>query len=107
MTHNEVTEFISEHIMHIFGIPHTLTMNQGMSLYPKRYEILQNYIRSDCSIHFCTMIEGNVQLESSNTTSVKLIKKKIDGYLSRWHGLTSDDCKENGPWAIWLSDFGV
>jgi hypothetical protein len=75
-------------------------------LYPKRYEILPNYIRSDCSIHFCTMFKGNDQLESSNTTSIKLIKKKIEDYLSRWHGLTSDDCKENGLRAIWPSDFG-
>jgi MinD superfamily P-loop ATPase len=31
MTHREVIHFILEHIIHRFGIPHTLTMNQGSS----------------------------------------------------------------------------
>jgi hypothetical protein len=31
MTHREVIHFISEHIIHRFGIPQTLTMNQGSS----------------------------------------------------------------------------
>jgi hypothetical protein len=31
MTHKEVINFILEHIVHRFGIPRTLTMNQGSS----------------------------------------------------------------------------
>jgi hypothetical protein len=31
MTHKEVIEFITEHIIHRFGIPQTLTMDQGTS----------------------------------------------------------------------------
>ena len=31
MTHNEVIEFITEHIIHRFGIPQTLTTDQGTS----------------------------------------------------------------------------
>ena len=31
MTHREVIEFITEHIIHRFGIPQTLTTNQGSS----------------------------------------------------------------------------
>jgi hypothetical protein len=31
MTHREVIHFISEHIIHRFGIPQTLTMDQGSS----------------------------------------------------------------------------
>jgi hypothetical protein len=31
MTHREVIHFISEHIIHRFGIPQTLTTNQGSS----------------------------------------------------------------------------
>jgi hypothetical protein len=29
MTHREVIHFISEHIIHRFSIPHTLSMDQG------------------------------------------------------------------------------
>jgi hypothetical protein len=31
MTHSVVVHFISEHIIHRFGISQTLTMNQGLS----------------------------------------------------------------------------
>jgi len=36
MTHKEVIEFITEHIIHRFGIPQTLTIDQGTSLCLKR-----------------------------------------------------------------------
>jgi len=35
MTHREVIEFIKEHIIHKFGIPHTLTTDQGTSFISK------------------------------------------------------------------------
>jgi hypothetical protein len=31
MTHKEIIHFISEHMIHRFGIPQTLTMDQGSS----------------------------------------------------------------------------
>ena len=35
MTHKEVIEFITEHIIHRFGIPQTLTTDQGSSFISK------------------------------------------------------------------------
>jgi hypothetical protein len=35
MTHREVIEFITEHIIHRFGIPQTLTTDQGTSFMSK------------------------------------------------------------------------
>ena len=35
MTHREVIEFITEHIIHRFGIPQTLTTDQGPSFISK------------------------------------------------------------------------
>ena len=35
MTHREVIEFITEHIIHRFGISQTLTMDQGSSFSSK------------------------------------------------------------------------
>src|SRR6185295_15992750 len=35
MTHREVIEFITEHIIHIFGIPQTFTTDQGSSFISK------------------------------------------------------------------------
>jgi hypothetical protein len=43
MTHREVIYFISEHIIHRFGIPHTLTMNQGSSfMYHQVHEVAKS-----------------------------------------------------------------
>ena len=35
MTHTEIIEFITEHIIHRFGIPQTLTTDQGSSFISK------------------------------------------------------------------------
>ena len=35
MTHREVIEFVTEHIIHRFGIPQTLTTDQGSSFISK------------------------------------------------------------------------
>jgi hypothetical protein len=34
MTHRGVIHFISEHIISRFGVPQTLTLNQGLSIFP-------------------------------------------------------------------------
>ena len=39
MTHREVIEFITEHIIHRFGIPQTLTTDQGFSFISKEVRI--------------------------------------------------------------------
>jgi hypothetical protein len=56
MTHREVTEFITEHIIHRFGIPQTLTTDLGLLLCQKRYISLPNYIGLKCSIHLHIML---------------------------------------------------
>jgi hypothetical protein len=56
MTHREVIEFITEHIIHRFGIPQTLTTDQGTSLCQKRYVNLLNYIELSCLIHLHIML---------------------------------------------------
>jgi hypothetical protein len=53
MTHKEVIEFITEHIIHRFGIPQNLTTDQGTFLYQKWYV---NYIELSCLIHLHIML---------------------------------------------------
>jgi hypothetical protein len=40
MTHKEVIEFITEHIIHRFGIPQTLSIDQGTSFMSKEVHLL-------------------------------------------------------------------
>ena len=61
-THNEAIEFVTEHIIHRFSIPHTLTGIKVHLLYQRRYTILLKYIRSNCSIHLHIMLKLMVKL---------------------------------------------
>jgi transposase InsO family protein len=84
MTHREVIEFIIGHIIHRFGIPQTLTMDQGTSFISKEVrEFVDSYgIKLlNLSPYYA---QANGQAESSNKTLVKLIKKKIEDDPRRW-----------------------
>ena len=58
MTHREVIEFITEHIIHRFGIPQTLTTDQGSSFISKEVRAVHssNLTRLSCSIHLRIML---------------------------------------------------
>jgi hypothetical protein len=90
MTHKEVFKFITEHIIHRFGITQTLTMDQGTSLtsgqvreFPHSYKI--KLLNS--SPYYA---QPNGQAESRNKTLIKLIKKKIEENPRRWHEVLSE-----------------
>ena len=59
MTHREVIEFIIEHIIHRFGIPQTLTTDQGSSFISKKVRV-PNLARLRYSIHLYTMLRPMV-----------------------------------------------
>jgi transposase InsO family protein len=77
MTHRDVIEFITEHIIHRFGIPQTLTSNRGSSFISKEVrEFTESYkirLLNSSPYH----AHANGQAESSNKILIKLIKKKI------------------------------
>ena len=66
MTHWEVIEFITEHIIHRFGIPQTLTTNQGLSFISKEvHDFAESYkIKILNSSPYYAQTNG--QAESSN-----------------------------------------
>jgi hypothetical protein len=90
MTHKEVIEFITEHIIHRFSIPQTLTTNQGTSFISGQ---VRDFIESykikllNSSPYYA---QSNSQAESSNKTLIKLIKKKIEDNPRRWHEVLSE-----------------
>jgi hypothetical protein len=67
MTHTEVIGFITEHIIHRFGIPQTLTTDQGTSFVAKE---VRDFVKSYCirllnsSPYYA---QANGQAESSNS----------------------------------------
>jgi transposase InsO family protein len=90
MMHKEVIYFISEHIVHRFGIPLTLTMDQGSSFMSHQVcgfaESLKIKLLSSSQYY----AQANGQTESSNKTLIKLFKKKFEENPKRWHEVLSE-----------------
>ena len=86
MTHREVVEFITENIIHRFGIPQTLTTDQGSSFISKKVcDFAESY-----KIKILNSSPYSAQAESSNKILIKLIKKKIEEDPRRWHEVLSE-----------------
>jgi transposase InsO family protein len=90
MTHREVIEFIIEHIIRRFGIPQTLTTDQGTSFVSKEVREFAESYKIKLLNSSPYYAQANGQAESSNKTLIKLIKKKIEENLRRWHEVLSE-----------------
>jgi hypothetical protein len=90
MTHKEVIEFITEHIIHRFGIPQTLTTDQGTSFVSKEVREFAELYKIKLLNSSPYYAQANDQAESNNKTLIKLIKKKIEENPRRWHKVLSE-----------------
>jgi hypothetical protein len=90
MTHREVIEFITGHIIHRFGISQTLTMDQGTSFISKEVREFDDSYGIKLLNSSPYYAQANGQAKSSNKTLVKLIKKKIEDNPRRWHEVLSE-----------------
>jgi hypothetical protein len=86
MTHREVIHFILEYIIHRFGIPQTMTMDQG-SLFMS-HQVCD--FAESLKIKLLSSSPYYAQAKSSNKTLIKLIKKKIEENPKMWHGVLSE-----------------
>jgi transposase InsO family protein len=78
MTCNEVIQFILEHIIHRFGIPQTLTTDQGSSFMSHQVQVFAESLKFKLLSSSPYYAQANGRAESSNKTLIKLIKKKIE-----------------------------
>jgi hypothetical protein len=85
MTHKEVIDFITEHIIHRFDIPQTLTTDQGTSFMSKEVREFAKLYRIKLHNSSPYYVQANGQAESSNRTLINLIKKKISDNPKHWH----------------------
>jgi transposase InsO family protein len=76
MTHREVIEFITEHIIHRFGIPETLTIDQGTSFMSKEVREFAELYRIKLLNSSPYYAQANGHAESSNWILINLIKKE-------------------------------
>jgi len=102
MTHREVIEFITEHIIHRFGIPQTLTTDQGSSFISKEVRDFAESYKIKILNSSPYYAQANGQAESSNKILITLIKKKIEENPRRWHEVLSE-----ALWAHRISRHGT
>jgi transposase InsO family protein len=87
MMQREVIEFITEHIIHRFVIPQTLTIDQGTSFMSKEVrEFAESYkFKLLNSSPYYAQAKGHA--ESSNRTFISLIKMKKSDHPKHWHNV--------------------
>jgi hypothetical protein len=102
MTHKEVIQFMTEHIVHRFGIPQTLTTDQGTSFMAKEVKQFAESLGIKMLSSSPYYAQANGQAESTNKILIKLIKKKIEDHPRRWHEALSE-----ALWAHRISRHGA
>jgi hypothetical protein len=90
MSHKEVISFVLEHIIHRFGLPQTLTTDQGAAFMSHQFKEFVASLRIKLLNFSPYYAQANGQAESSNKILVRLIKKKIEDHPRRWHEVLSE-----------------
>jgi hypothetical protein len=85
MTHWEVINFVQEHIIYKFGVPQTLTTDQGPSFMPHQFWEFTKSTKIKLLNSSPYYAQANGKAEASNKVLVKIIKKRIKDNQKRWH----------------------
>jgi hypothetical protein len=93
MTHQEVISFVQEHIIYQFGVPQTLTTDQGPSFMSHRFREFVESMKIKLMNSSPYYAQANGQAEASNKVLIKVIKKRIEDSPRRW--------RENLSEALW------
>jgi hypothetical protein len=102
MTHKEVMSFVQEHIIYMFGLPQTLTTDQGAAFMSQQFKEFAESLKIRLLNSSPYYAQSNVQAEASNKILIKLIKKKIEEHPRRWHEVLLE-----ALWAYRVSKHGA
>jgi hypothetical protein len=90
MTHREVINFVQEHIIYQFGIPQTLTTDQGPSFMSHQFREFAESMKIQLLNSSLYYAQASGQAKASNKVLIKIIKKRIKGNPRRWHEKLSE-----------------
>jgi ribosomal protein S20 len=76
--------------VHRFGIPQTLTTDQGSSFMSHQVREFAESLKIKLLSSLTYYAQDNGQAKSSNKTLIKVIKKKIEKNPKRWHEVLSE-----------------
>jgi hypothetical protein len=102
MTHKEVISFVLEYIVYRFGVPQTLTIDQGASFMVHQFQEFIDSLKIMLLNSSPYYAQANGQAEASNNILIRLIKKKVEEYPRRWHEVLSE-----ALWAHRISRHGA
>jgi hypothetical protein len=77
VTSQNMIDFVQKHIIYRFGVPQTITINQGTMFTSEEFEnfaVNMGFKLLNSSPYYA---QANEQADASNQTLIKLIKKKI------------------------------
>jgi transposase InsO family protein len=90
MTHREVINFVQEHIIYWFGVPQTLTTDQGPSFMSHQFREFVESMKIKLLNSSPYYAQANGHAEASNKVLIKTIKKRIKDNPRRWHETLSE-----------------
>jgi transposase InsO family protein len=96
MTHKEVIQFMTNHIIHRFGLPQTLTTDQGSSFMSWQFKEFALSLKIKLLNSSPYYARANGQGEAGNKILIRLIKKKIEESPWRWHEVLFEACGHIG-----------
>jgi transposase InsO family protein len=91
-------DFIKEHIIYQFGIAQTITNDQGTMFTSGEFAATLGIKLLNSSPYYA---QANGQAEAYNKGIIKLIKRKINKQLRRWHTSLNE-----ALWAYWMACHG-
>jgi hypothetical protein len=85
MTHREVINFVQEHIIYRFGVPQTLTTDQGPSFMSHQFREFVESMKIKLLNSSLYYAQANGRVEASYKVLIKIVKKRIKDNPRRWH----------------------
>jgi transposase InsO family protein len=85
VTSENMVDFLKEHIIYRFGIPQTITTDQGAQFVSSEFKEFAGSMGIKLLNSSPYYAQANSQAEASNKIMIKLIQKKIDQKPKRWH----------------------
>jgi hypothetical protein len=90
LTSADAISFIKEHIIYRFGIPQTITTDQGTVFTSTEFESFAAGMGIKILNSSPYYAQANGQAESSNKGIIKLIKRKVEENPRKWHTLLDE-----------------
>jgi len=90
VTTTNMIVFVKEHIVYLFGIPQTITTDQGTMFTSGEFDEFALGMGIKVLNSSTYYAQANGQAEASNKGIIKLIKRKIEENPRRWHTLLDE-----------------